>query len=45
MQIKKEPQRIKHVKEELEQELNKEFSVLTLKRFLKNLSADGNESA
>ena len=43
--IKKERQRIKHVKEELEQELNKKFSVLTLKRFLKNLSADGNESA
>ena len=43
--IKKERQRIKHVKEELEQELNKNFSVLTLKRFLKNLSADGNESA
>ncbi len=43
--IKKERQRIKHVKEELEQELNKNFSVLTLKRFLRNLSADGNESA
>ena len=43
--IEKERQRIKHVKEELEQELNKEFSVLTLKRFLKNLAADGSESA
>jgi len=43
--VKKERQRLKLVKEELEQELNKSFSVLTLKRFLKNLSADGNESA
>ena len=30
-------------KELLETELNKNFSVQTLKRFLKNLSADGNE--
>ncbi|MEO1257088.1 MAG: helix-turn-helix domain-containing protein [Bacteroidota bacterium] len=42
--VKKERQRLKLIKEELEQELNKSFSVLTLKRFLKNLSADGNES-
>lgn len=42
--IKKERQRLKFVKEELEQDLNKEFSLLTLKRFLKNLSADGNAS-
>ena len=43
--IKKERQRLKLVKEELETDLEKEFSVLTLKRFLKNLAADGNESA
>lgn len=39
----KERQRLKLVKSELEEELNKEFSLLTLKRFLKNLSANGNE--
>ncbi|HFD31970.1 MAG TPA: helix-turn-helix domain-containing protein [Gammaproteobacteria bacterium] len=43
--VKKERQRLKHAKEALEQELNKKFSLLTLKRFLKNLSADGNASA
>lgn len=42
--IKKERQRLKFVKEELEQDLNKEFSLLTLKRFLKNLTADGSAS-
>lgn len=42
--IKKERQRLSLVKEELEQDLEKEFSLLTLKRFLKKLSADGNES-
>lgn len=42
--IKKERQRLKLAKEELEKDLGKNFSVLTLKRFLKNLSADGNES-
>ncbi len=42
--IKKERQRIKLAKEALEKDLGKTFSVLTLKRFLKNLSADGNES-
>jgi len=42
--IKKERQRIKFAKESLEKDLGKKFSVLTLKRFLKNLSADGNES-
>ena len=42
--IKKERQRLKLAKEELEKDLGKTFSVLTLKRFLKNLSADGNES-
>lgn len=42
--IKKERQRIKLAKESLEKDLGKSFSILTLKRFLKNLSADGNES-
>jgi transposase len=42
--IKNERQRIKLAKESLEKDLGKSFSVLTLKRFLKNLSADGNES-
>lgn len=41
--VKNERQRLKLVKSELEEELNKEFSLLTLKRFLKNLSANGNE--
>lgn len=42
--IKKERQRLKLAKEDLENELGKTFSLLTLKRFLKNLSAAGNES-
>ena len=42
--IKEERQRIKLAKESLEKELGKSFSLLTLKRFLKNLSVDGNES-
>lgn len=42
--VKKERQRLKYAKEEIEKELDKEFSLKTLKRFLKNLSADGNES-
>ena len=42
--IKKERQRIKMAKEELEQELGKNFSISTLKRFLKKLGADGSES-
>ena len=42
--VKKERQRLKHAKEDLEKELGKEFSLKTLKRFLKNLSADGNAS-
>lgn len=42
--IENERQRIKLAKESLEKDLGKSFSVLTLKRFLKNLSADGNES-
>lgn len=41
--IKKERQRLKLAKEDLERELGKSFSTITLKRFLKNLSADGNE--
>ncbi len=42
--VQKERQRLKLAKAELEATLNKEFSVRTLKRFLKNLSADGSES-
>lgn len=42
--IKKERQRLKIAKQILQTELDKEFSLKTLKRFLKNLSADGNES-
>lgn len=42
--VKKERQRLALVKEELEQELGKGFSKKTLRRFLKNLSADGSES-
>ena len=42
--VKKERQRLKHAKADLEKELDKTFSLKTLKRFLKNLSADGNAS-
>ena len=42
-QVKKERQRLKRAKVNIEQELNKSFSLITLKRFLKNLSANGNE--
>lgn len=42
--VEKERQRLKLVKAELEEQLDKQFSLLTLKRFLKNLSADGNAS-
>ena len=42
--IKKERQRLTHAKAELETELGKTFSLKTLKRFLKNLSAPGNAS-
>lgn len=42
-QIKQERQRLKVAKSCIEEELNKSFSLMTLKRFLKNLSADGNE--
>jgi len=44
-QVKKERQRLKNAKAEIERELGKEFSLRTLKRFLKNLSASGNGSA
>ncbi len=40
--VQKERQRLKLAKDDLEKELNKEFSLKTLKRFLKNLTADGN---
>ncbi len=42
--VKKERQRLRFAKGELEAALEKEFSLKTLKRFLKNLSADGNAS-
>ena len=42
--VQKERQRLKHAKKSLEEELGKEFSLKTLQRFLKNLSADGNAS-
>lgn len=42
--IEKERQRLSQAKQILEVELNKQFSSKTLKRFLKNLSADGSES-
>lgn len=42
-QVKKERQRLKKAKVGIEQELGKSFSLMTLKRFLKNLSADGSE--
>ncbi len=41
--VKKERQQLKQVKDDLENKLGKEFSLSTLKRFLKNLTADGNE--
>ena len=41
--VEKERQRLKLVKEELEKSCDKVFSLSTLKRFLKRLSADGNE--
>lgn len=42
--VEQERQRLKVAKDQLSKELNKDFSLLTLKRFLKNLTADGNES-
>lgn len=44
MAVEQERQRLKVAKEQLSHQLNKDFSLLTLKRFLKNLTADGNES-
>lgn len=41
--IKKERQKLSQVKLELEAALDKKFSLSTLKRFLKNLTADGSE--
>lgn len=40
--VKKERQRLKKVKGELEKDLGKQFSMKTLHRFLKSLSANGN---
>jgi transposase len=40
-EVKKERQRLKKAKEQLEQDLGKKFSLRTLKRFLKTLSASG----
>ncbi len=42
-QVKKERQRLKKAKDNIEKALDKSFSLMTLKRFLKNLSANGNE--
>ena len=42
--VQVERQRLKLAKDQLEQDLNKSFSMKTLQRFLKNLSADGNAS-
>ena len=42
-QVKKERQRLKKAKDNIEKDLGKSFSLMTLKRFLKNLSADGSE--
>jgi len=41
--VEKERQRLSQARQLLEQQLSKEFSTRTLKRFLKNISADGNE--
>lgn len=41
--IKKERQRLKHIKEELEQDLEKKFSLRSLQRFLKSLTVNGRE--
>ena len=43
--IKEERQRLKYAKILIEEKLDKEFSLSTLKRFLKNLSAHGSASA
>ncbi len=41
--VQKECQRLSQAKAVLEEELNKQFSLKTLKRFLKRLTADTNE--
>lgn len=41
--VQKERQRLSQAKAVLEEELNKQFSLKTLKRFLKRLTADTNE--
>ena len=41
--VKEESQRLKLAKEEIESSLGKQFSLRTLKRFLKNLTASGSE--
>lgn len=41
--VQTERQRLSQAKDMLEQEMNKSFHLKTLKRFLKNLSADTNE--
>lgn len=42
--VEQERQRLKIARDQLSKELDKDFSLLTLKRFLKNLTADGNAS-
>jgi transposase len=42
--VQKERQRLSLAKEELEKQTGKRFSQVTLRRFLKNLSADGSVS-
>ena len=42
--VEKERQRLRHAKAEIESDLGKAFSLKTLKRFLKKLTADGNPS-
>lgn len=41
--IKRERQRLKHIKEDLEQDLEKKFSLRSLQRFLKSLAVNGKE--
>ena len=41
--IAKERQRLKHIKEDLEQDLEKKFSLRSLQRFLKSLAVNGKE--
>lgn len=42
-EVKKERQRLKKAKDTIEKDLGKSFSMMTLKRFLKNISASGSE--